>query len=67
MRRRQPSVTFLPHQTRDDGIKQDMYLVMVPRGTFRYRRIALTEEEARIVLAQLVGHLRAHVQLKKSA
>jgi len=55
---RHPSITFLPHQTRCDGVKQDMYLIMVPRGTARYRRIALTEDEAVMVLVQLIGQLR---------
>lgn len=59
---RHPSVTFLPGQTRADGVKQDMYLVMVPRSNKRYRRIAFTEEEARIVLAQLVGELRKQLR-----
>lgn len=47
----QPSVTPL-----DNG----MYLISVPRGLHyqRRRRVALTADEARIVLAQLVGHLR---------
>ena len=61
-RTRHPSVLFLSGQTRSDGIKQDMYLVQIPRGTHRYRRIAFTEEEARIVLAQLVGLLRKNMR-----
>jgi len=53
---RHPTVTYLD--------TQDMYLISVPRGTYgqRKRRVALTEEEARIVLAQLVGQLKRRIK-----
>lgn len=40
---------------------QGLYLITVRRGQHkqRKRRIAVTDDEARMILAQLVGHLRA--------
>ncbi len=57
----------MKHPTVTHILPADIYLIAVPRGLHgqRRRRVALTPEEARIVLAQLVGELRQRTDIPR--